>query len=152
MRIHTNLDFGDLVDAARHAGVTIARSSKHGSRSRAHAFEVNLSGSGRHGGQWGNGQGRSATWDEWGIFLAELFRRDPELNVGKVYPNEEAFHWVTVDRYRTLTPAGQHIQHKWSHDVQRAATGGYLIHTCKCGASLRSPAHGYTVADFVEVG
>lgn len=151
MRIHTNVFGLDLRAAADKAGVTIVQSAPHGSRSHARAFEVILSGSGRHGGQWGNGQGKSATWDEWGIFLAELFRLDPELKT-KDYPNEEAFHWVTVDRYRTLTSAEQHVQHKWSHDIQRHCTGGYLIHTCKCGASLRSPAHGYKVADFVDVG
>lgn len=150
MRIHTNLTHGDLADAARHAGVIIARSSQHGSRSREHAFEVNLSGSGRHGGQWGNGQGKAATWDEWGIFLAELFRRDPKLTT-RDYPSEEAFHWLTVDRYRTLTPEQQHIQHRWG-DVQRVATGGYIVSTCKCGAAGRTPAYGYKVTDFVDVG
>ncbi|AEQ21049.1 hypothetical protein E3_1330 [Rhodococcus phage E3] len=156
MRIHTNLDHGDLADAARHAGVIIARSSQHGSRSRERAFEVTLSGSGRTGSRWANSgsygasSSKAATWDEWGIFLAELFRRDPELKT-KEYPSLDAFEWVTVNRFRTLTADRQHVQHRWA-DVERVAGGRYHISSCKCGAQVRTPSYGHKLADFVIVG
>lgn len=125
MRIHTDtLTVTDIYAAAARAGggdyrtsPVLADVTEHGSRSRARAFNVTLSGtSGRrqnpgHGG--GSRDLQAATWDEWGMFLAELFRRDPNAVVPKVYDGAEHFQNVTDQRFDTLTPENQHRDHKW---------------------------------------
>ena len=148
MRLHTNtLTESDIRDAARRAGVTLEHLGRHGSRKRAHAFEVALSGSGVTGGQWGGGGYKSATWDEWGIFLGALYRADAEMVAGNAYRNAEHFRWVTSARYDELTPAGQHYRHRW--DFQGAVvTGSYWVYECKgCDAHMRRLATGYQWED-----
>lgn len=148
MRLHTSaLTDQDIRDAANHAGVQIEHIHKHGSRKRTHAWEVALSGSGVTGGQWGGGGYKSATWDEWGIFLGELYRRDAQMIAGAAYQDAEHFRWVTTARYDDLTPAGQHYRHRW--DYQGAVvTGSYWVYDCTgCGAHLRRLASGYTWED-----
>jgi hypothetical protein len=148
MRIHTSADRADLNAAARAAGVALD-ASEHGSRTHERAFEVRLAdgrgrswrNSGQHGAAtW---EGNAATWDEWGIFLAELYRGDSEARVGgstrhPIYANADHFHDITGDRYRDLTPEGQHARHKWAY-VGQLATGPHLSR-CKCGATLRRAA------------
>src|SRR5258705_6579708 len=114
MRIHSNtLTHEDFADAAKRAGVSIVELSEHGSQSRKHAFKFALEGtSGRPRG-FGAG-GEAATWDEWGIVFAHLFNVDPDAHTGKNgYLSAEHYHWVTGDRFRTLTPLLQHKRHKW---------------------------------------
>lgn len=83
MRIHTNtLTASDIYAAANKAGAVVATFSGHGSRSRARAFDVKLEGSSRrrpNGGASGAGTGYAATWDQWGMFLAELFAKDGSM-------------------------------------------------------------------------
>ena len=99
MRIHTNdLTHNDLLTAALHAGVILHRCTEHRSQSRARAFDFYLEGSGITGGQWGNtgthgaAPIKAATWDEYGIFIARLYTKDPEAHFGKnSYRNAEHF-------------------------------------------------------------
>lgn len=115
MRIHSDtLTFGDLTDALRVTklsveGVWLYNSSDHGSRKRAHAFEVALRaepGRDRNGkarrapnsGSYGADYGRAATYDEWGYWLAELFRRDPNA-VMTYYNGADDFHAKTKHAY-----------------------------------------------------
>lgn len=158
MRIHTDkLDENDMLTAAIHAGVIMHRLSRHRSQSRDHAFDFYLEGSGRTGGQWGNtgtsgaSPVRAATWDEYGIFIARLYTKDPEAHFGKnSYQNAEHFHWVTGDRYKTLTPDQQHLKHIWDY-TGSSAGGIYHVSTCKkCPAILRRPAYGYTWEDIAS--
>lgn len=154
MRIHTDkldTDMRAFREARELASVGIERLTLHGSQSRARAFDFLLSGNGRTGEQYGNSgnygatQYKAATWDEWGIFLNHLFDVDPDARVAKVYEGAEHFHWVTGDRYRTLTPADQHVRHNWlSGDAGgRSATGSYHVQSCKCGAIVRRMVHGH---------
>lgn len=138
MRIHSDtLTRNDLADAATRAGVTFYRFETRGSRSRARAHDVILEGTGRTGTRYGqNTDMIAATWDEWGIFLAELFRRDPGMTIPRVYEDAEQFRWATGGRFDELTPAEQHIRHKWERDGFSAGNG-YGVSECKCGAVHR---------------
>lgn len=83
MRIHTNtLTTGDLVDAARVARVNFTRLGDGQSRSHARFFEFTLTGESRRR-QMGK-LDKAATWDQWGVFLSELFSRDPNMVCGTV--------------------------------------------------------------------
>lgn len=146
MRIHTNtLTRDDLMAAARVAGVSFYRLEEKGSRSAARAFDFILEGSGRRGGQFG-GNYSSATWDEWGIALAELFRRDPQARVPGVYEDGEHFRWVTGARFDELAPAQQHRQHRWNYTGE-CVTGAYHVRDCKgCTAHMRTLSSHYTWA------
>lgn len=140
MRIHTSLT-RDEIRGCIPSGVTVLGLSQHGSRSRSHAFELSLSGSGRQGGQWGNLDEKSATWDEWGIVLAGIFRLDPNATT-RDYENGEHFRWATGARYDSLKVTAQH-NHRWSHKGT-VVTGSYYVSDCSCGAVLRRMARGYT--------
>lgn len=113
MRIHSDAltvqDFHDAVaivmraDAPRIYALPVVT---HGSRSRKRAFEVALRGDGgRHkrrpnSGSYGAAQGDfAATYDDWGYWLAELFRRDPNARVGSVYNGRDDFHARTAGAY-----------------------------------------------------
>lgn len=98
-------------------GVWLEDHGPMSARKRTRKFIVKLSadrGTDRFGtkrrwansGQWGaatpqNGYAgepmgeKAATFDEWGVFIAELFRRDPEAIVG-IYnsPDELYAHWT----------------------------------------------------------
>lgn len=129
MRIHsdtlTAIQIHSLVPVTAYVG----KLSRHGSRKRDHAFEVNLGGSGKTGGQWGQQNGKAATWDEWGMFLAALYEADPEA-VTPYYTDADDFHHVTGDRFRTLTPDEQHKQHRWEYQVNLGDHGS-SYHACK---------------------
>lgn len=81
MRIHSDTLDRDTVFRAALAAKTYAEVlSAHGSRSRAGAFEVQLSGSSPYTAQ--SGAWKAATWDEWGVFLDSLFDIDPHMIAG----------------------------------------------------------------------
>lgn len=139
MRIHADkLTEQDIRDAAKIAGAGVYRLGRHGSRSRDHAFDVIIEGSGRTGTRYGqNAEMIAATWDEWGIALAEMFRRDDSITIPPYYHDVEHFHWATTDRFRTLTAADQCIRHRWVPQG-RSAGGAYAVSDCpKCGAHQR---------------
>jgi hypothetical protein len=120
MRIHSDTltrdDFGRaLADAGLIAdGVFLDGLMIHGSRSRAHGFEVRLAampGRDRNGkarrapnsGTRGSLAGvKAATYDEWGYWLAELYDRDPDAIAG-YYKGRDHFHRTTRDAYRIAT-------------------------------------------------
>lgn len=120
MRLHTDsLNAGDIYEAAREAGVGVEICEPHGSRSRSHAYEVQLSGSSPYSAQ--SGQWKTATWDEWGEFLIALFNRDPAMVAGRAskpgkstwgYDGRDEFYDKTAEmfarhqRWEQLT--GQH--------------------------------------------
>lgn len=88
MRIHTdNLTARDVHRAAFIANVAVIHLSAHGSKSRDHAFEVAISGSSPYqsahaSNDRGSGGHKAATWDEWGLFLVELFKSEPTVIAG----------------------------------------------------------------------
>ena len=131
MRIHSNtLTYSDLAGATKGMYVSFTTCDQRGSRKRARAFEVKLSGSSsfrQHGGDE-----QAATWDEWGIFLGRLFALDPEMTTS-AYATAEDFHYETADRFNYpggLEAGDQHKRHKWNPN------GDYTA-SCNCGAEQR---------------
>ena len=115
MRIHTKLSLTKTTDALlkmKQAGVIddgmmFLEFDRHGSRSRAHAFEVKI---GAYPGdvedshptrQVHGGYYIAPTYDEWGWFLAAVFAADPEAKAGP-YTSEKDFQKQT--RYRFVAP------------------------------------------------
>jgi len=102
MRIHTDkLSIEDIEEFQPPRSEMIL--TTHGSRKRDHAFEVKLvgePGKDRHGitrrfstgGAYGSTDGRmrALTWVEWGDFICELLKIDPDAIVG-VYEGEHDF-------------------------------------------------------------
>ena len=118
MRLHTKLssfEVREALEAATSKGqvdrmVGFYILERRGSRSRDHAFEVQLEwlgtkekgdgrrwkNSGNRGAEsYDNGSGTyAATYDEWGWFINELFNRDSELIFGH-YKDRETFDSMT---------------------------------------------------------
>lgn len=119
MRIHADLltpdaiyaALGRLRDSGRVGGIFLMRNEEAGSRSRRRSIDVKLSSyasqlpdgktcrrwanSGRHGAsEW-----RAATYDEWGLFIAELFRLDPTARIGQ-YEGASDFQRQTRGAYQ----------------------------------------------------
>jgi len=67
-----------------------------GSRRRERAYSVRLSGSSNYRMQ--RLPDKSATWSEWGIFIAALYDLDPEAIIGQ-YTSRENFMEVTQAEY-----------------------------------------------------
>lgn len=139
MRLHSDkIVWDDIAKACRAAGMrgVFHSTTEHGSRIRDRAFEVKLTGTsnrrpnnrGAHGG-WDH----AATWDEWGMFFAYLFKIDPEMVVGDsgrpTYDGANNFHAATGCRFESLTADSQHKSHKWEHI-------GARLFECKCGATV----------------
>ena len=126
MRIHSDVLTPELVEKATHArgmkGVA-ASVSVHGSGSHKGALEVKLTGTSSRrpnpGTGVGNSDGYAATWDEWGMFLAYLFEKDPKATA-TYYEDADDFHWKTCGRFKGLTAPYQHPNHKWEYsDIPR---------------------------------
>lgn len=106
MRIHTDLlTTSDIHSAALIARVDYAEGgfTIHGSRKRARAFNVLLTGESRrrpNGGKRGaiRDDVFAATWDQWGVFLSVLFEADPEM-VTPYYKDSDEFHHRTDGRF-----------------------------------------------------
>jgi len=142
MKIHATLvSAKDLRAAADRAGVTLTRFELLNSRTHAHSWDVLLSGSGRRGTQYvSRTESPAATWDEWGMFLGALFRREPTMRCGNtrrpIYADLSHFSWVTDNRYDDLTPDQQHRVHRW--DTWHVnMTHAYSVKECRCGAVCR---------------
>lgn len=84
MRIHSNILRREaFVSAAREAGVYIISLTECGSKSHAARFDVYLTGSHYAMTQYGDRDMPAATWDEWGNFLAYLYKLDPQMVAGQ---------------------------------------------------------------------
>lgn len=68
------------------------------SRKREHGFVVRLSGSSPYNMQ--RLLDKAATWDEWGIFIAELFRRDINAVIGQYKSLDDFIEQTTAERDR----------------------------------------------------
>jgi hypothetical protein len=166
MRIHTDsLTEKDIYEATARAGSAVrVVVTEHGSRSRARAFNVTLSGTssrrrntGNYGAAgedsyWGPDRSHAATWDEWGMFLAEIFRRDPNAVVPNAYESGEHFHWSTGDRFLYLTPPHQHggSGHRWSGAYPNATGTYYVVECTSCEAIMRRMEYGHTFAEIAD--
>ena len=140
MRLHSDTLTRDDVYNATHAaqmtGVK-ADATQHGSRSKARAFEVHLTGTSfrrPNSGGWGattDDDTHAATWDEWGMFLNYLYSIDPNMIVGSpgrpTYADLYDFDATTTSRFMFLEASEQHRNHKW-------IPLGARVFECKCGA------------------
>jgi hypothetical protein len=134
MRIHADsLTFRQIADAAQVAHVDLDTMIDHGSRKRNKAFEIHLTGdsprrpnSGKYGA---DGDDFAASWDQWGIFLAELFKADESVTIPRIYGDADQFNEATGGRFETLTygSPSYHREHKWN-------SHGHYTASCKCGA------------------
>lgn len=147
MRLHTDtLTRADLAAAVERAGLRPGNLTvtEHGSRSHTRAWNVYLTGTSSRRTNSSSGTeahaGHAATWDEWGMFLADLYRRDPGMVAGSpgapVYTDARDFHTITHGRFRYLTPDEQHggAGHRWEvtvPGVQMECTRGRTA----CGAT-----------------
>lgn len=98
MRIHSDvISYTQTIRNAAHAaGTRCEILNPHGSRKRANAFEVQLSGSSRYSAQ--SGQWKAATWDEWGNVIDALFKIDPKAIIG-YYDGRDDFITKTQSEY-----------------------------------------------------
>lgn len=145
MRIHTSATREQIERALSGLpGVRAETLTEHRSATHPRAFELHLSGSGRHGGQsFGTQDYKSATWDEWGVVMARIFGADPLTRMGgtaerPVYADADEYHWKTGDRFRDETmPNDTHPQHRWEI-TGTVSTGSYSLRECrKCSAVQR---------------
>ena len=130
MRIHTSvLTMSDIHEAARVARVDFGRLNEHGSRTRARAFDVTLTGESRRrpNDRGSNPGAYAATWDQWGVFLAVLFDRDPAM-VTPYYSDRDDFERKTAYRFHGGTwPVDAHGDHDFRFN-------GIGISCTKCSA------------------
>lgn len=128
MRLHSDIITADDLRVAAHNARVGLTFTAHGSRCRARAFEVHLTGNSNRRPQ--NPQNRddyAATWDQWGTFFAYLYDIDhgnPGMIVGSsarpVYSHRDNFHDVTFGRFDTADsdspfwPADYHGDHSWN--------------------------------------
>lgn len=163
MRIHTSATQQEIYRLAGDLpGVHIETLTEHGSQTHERAFELALSGNGRHGGNSGrygavDDGTKSATWDEWGVVMARIFAIDPNTRMGgsvkrPTYADAEDFRWQTNGRFGgwTMTgtgaafdtfvadgmPEDTHPVHRW--DWQGTdATRTYSVAQCKRCTALK---------------
>lgn len=156
MRIHTdkiNEVWAAIWRATGALPGVYAEVSEHGSRSRAGALELRLTGNSgryRNTGKWGAHWEKSATWDEWGVVLAAVFAADPHAICGTakypVYAGVNDFHWQTGERFVHAPPAIEtggralpedtHALHRWAYVAQGTRE-------CrKCSATSYAPIRG----------
>lgn len=152
MKIHyNNLSARDFYNAAQKAGVDFERFDDKGSKSHKSAYDVILSGSSNrrpNSGKYGASDSFAATWDEWGVFLAELYFKDPSVKAGDAYMNQDHFNWSTGYRYTEAFT--EHKNHKWFSNGE-SVTGSYYVSYCDCGASRRFANKDYVLENFVNV-
>lgn len=142
MRIHANtLTTSEIYKAARIARVEIEHLTEHGSRKRAHAFEVKLSGESRRrpNNNGAHGDVFAATWDQWGVFLACLFDADNEITIPTAYADRSDFQYRTDARFIKI---GGGWEDYWPADAHGDHTFRYAgipyTQTCtKCSAVQR---------------
>lgn len=113
MRLHTDRLTADDLRAClvatglRADGVYVERCDEKGSRSHRRAFHLTLRAYQKKGrrhpnpgtsGRWVQSDEWVPTWDEWGYFLAEVYRRDPYVKTD-YYADAVAFHRATGDKF-----------------------------------------------------
>jgi len=110
--------------------------TQHGSRSRDRGFEVRLTGESKrrpNSGTRGAGDDYAATWDQWGVFIAYLFDRDPEM-MTQDYADLDEFQFRTNYRFNVegYWPSDAHGDHRFkSYGVP------YRQECTKCSAVTR---------------
>lgn len=142
MRLHsstlTDRDMREALSAHGMRGVWFYKNDTYGSMTRTRAWEIRLeSNNSNRLLNFGDGISTAATWDEWGIFFGELFRRDPAMIAGSAsskgwgYRGRADFRRATVRRFDHLEHKDQHKTHRFTW-VKREG-----LSRCACGAGMR---------------
>jgi hypothetical protein len=139
VRIHTDATYATIRKAAAVAQVELRKCDEHNSRTHSRAFEVSLRGDSRRRPNFYNGDGSyAATWDQWGIFLAEIFTADKEARAGgtvkaPMYADAEDFDAKTRYRFdgHGIVPNDMHGDHRFQY-----AGIPYMQKCTKCSASF----------------
>lgn len=110
MKIHSDTLSFDDIQAAVPEGCYLAvfnhkdfgrtRCGYEGSKCREHGFVVRLSGSSKYNMR--NLSEKSATWDEWGNFIANLYDRDPNAMIGH-YGSRDEFIRQTTNEFNRIS-------------------------------------------------
>lgn len=132
MKIHSDILIPQDILAAVPDGCYLAvfnqpgfgrtRIGREGSRKREKGFIVRLSGSSKHNMR--NLPDKSATWDEWGVFIDALYSRDPNALIG-FYGSREKFIKVTTEEYERCKRYRRDLDRRapWLRDVHAAEMG-----------------------------
>jgi hypothetical protein len=125
MKIYTNAPESVIWAALRESGADFDRFELFRPTDGRNGFDVTLTGDsprmpngGRSG--WSAGDDHAASWDQWGVFLAAIFRADPDARMGGTakrpgYANAEDYHWQTCNRFRDGRPGTYHPNHHWAY-------------------------------------
>jgi hypothetical protein len=118
MRIHTDASIQEIQAAISASGAYEAEDTMwHASQTHTHAFDVHLAGSSRRRPGFGSyADHYAATWDEWGLFFAALYRADANARCGgsvksPVYANAGDYHRQTANRFLHGRPDDMHGDH-----------------------------------------
>jgi len=144
MRFHTDaLSIYHFAHAAQAVGANLKEYSKHGSDKRDHSFHITF-------GFSLSDRRSSATWNQVGAILAQLFELDPEMFVGSgsisqgmlYYDGKDDFHDKTANNFLTWneddSPVNPKLprnclQHKWDTMVLRGSSIYHHLQCSKCG-------------------
>lgn len=114
MKVHTSLSRGEVAAALKdaidrgHVAASVYIEHMAVLRSRSHAQVIDVRLSALPGSRTVDGVRHrltrdrtrtTASRDEWGWFLAEVFQLDPEAKVDSLYRGEADFHRKTASRY-----------------------------------------------------
>jgi hypothetical protein len=124
MRLYSDkLTEADIYDAARKTGVIVWECARfQRPRVRANGWNLYLMGTSPYTSQ-ATGE-RAATWDEHGLWMAELYKRDPNLRVSWY---RDLAHFVQVTRderdcgYNRDQPESKRKRAPWLHDLDLLA-------------------------------
>ena len=78
-----------------------------------------------------------ATYDEWGLWIEQVFQRDPGAKVGP-YKDHHHFREVTGLRFDSLEWVDQHARHSFEW------VGDHTFECSGCGAIKRRNTSGFT--------
>lgn len=144
MKIHTNeLDTTDIWSAIEDANrnleseegivpIFAERLEYAGSRSHEYAFDIVLSGDSSRNAM--HKEFKSATWDQWGEFIAGLYERESGILM-PLYVSRKHFHYTTTGRFALGGNFEYHRKHKWT----RTGGGAPDMSQCSgCGALHRA--------------
>ena len=134
MKIHTDLTEKELRRAFTLSGVPVAdmRVTVHGSRSRSRRFDVTFDADRMKGRKVGQNGLTGLGFDEWGLFIEQVYRMDEAAIVGP-YRDREDFREATGLRFDYLTWENRHPVHRWGRV--------YGNDCCECGAERLSLIH-----------
>ena len=144
MKIHTDLAAEAVAKLARDTVPSIdVHVDTHGSRKRKHRHDVVLTDNGRSltgrrqsAATVANGA-KGITYDEWGLFIEQVFLMDESAKVGP-YRDRGHFRIITDYRFDDLKWEEQHARHRFEFNRE------HMGFECDCGAIKHRNSSGFT--------